>query len=186
MFVLIAVVDISNEQDKEGETHTSSFLDVPINRDLVGAPLFTVLLSVFAHGLSAAPMVKALAAGLAKKRRAGTVAQVQAMDVWDVKNTHIRPRRGYSARYPGPPATTRAAVDAVGSTGAVGDVPRMGAGSLPGDTTSCEELERGLQLGRRSFSQNSLNVHCLDGNLGDLNCDDVEIGTPRSASEKTL
>jgi hypothetical protein len=49
--------------------------------------LFTVLLSVFAHGLSAFPLASIMARYRHSQRRAGKA------DPWDPADTHIRPRR---------------------------------------------------------------------------------------------
>lgn len=99
VFVLIAVVDISEEETgNKSSISSTSFLSPHVNKDLVGAPLFTVLLSVFAHGLSATPLVTALSRALLEKKRIGTTEQVQAQEAWDTKDTHVRARRGYSAR----------------------------------------------------------------------------------------
>ena len=97
VFVLIAVVELSEERseddllhDEQSETFTSHELDT----DLIGAPLFTVLLSVFAHGFTAAPLAKLLAKHLEHRKRSGTIEEVNTVAKYDQGEVYVRPRRG--------------------------------------------------------------------------------------------
>jgi hypothetical protein len=55
--------------------------------DLTGAALFTVLVSVFAHGLSALPLAELMARHRQNQRSRGKP------DIWEVADAQIRARR---------------------------------------------------------------------------------------------
>jgi hypothetical protein len=82
IFVLVAVEEL---YFKRGENKIR--FEFEEAADLTGAALFTVLVSVFAHGLSALPLAGVMARHRQIQRSRGKA------DVWEVADAQIRARR---------------------------------------------------------------------------------------------
>jgi hypothetical protein len=82
IFVLVAVEEL---YFKRGQNKISFKFEEAA--DLTGAALFTVLVSVFAHGLSALPLAESMAQYRQGQRSIGKA------DEWDEADTRIRARK---------------------------------------------------------------------------------------------
>jgi NhaP-type Na+/H+ or K+/H+ antiporter len=74
------------------------FLATDLDADLVGPALFTVLVSVFAHGLSASPLVDYLARDREQRRLQASAAEIAQLLRWNPPHIIVRVRKGYGLR----------------------------------------------------------------------------------------
>lgn len=99
IFALLTLESLETASfDEDGEGREEEHDAQNITKEIVGALLFTVLISVFAHGYSAAPLAEMYAAYMAKKKKEGRPVTID-LDLPDItvrmrgtaRNTSIPP-----------------------------------------------------------------------------------------------
>jgi len=91
VFTLLAVVQLNDGHlgDSQSETEIWSEGTQAI---LIGAPLFTVLVSVFAHGYSAAPLAQYLSSHYDRRKSSVKELDRQHSAYWNVAGLKVRTR----------------------------------------------------------------------------------------------